>query len=304
MHRFLRNFLFFLAPLMLLMVICLLLPGTPRASKSLLFSEIRKDSLLQHADSPRIIFVGGSNLSFGLDSKMIADSLKLFPINTGVHFSLGLKFMMDNTLQYVKRGDLIVFVPEYAHFSRDYEAGSEELLRSVVEVDRRKMKLLSNGQIMHLIPFIPKYAFSKLMTSEYYHVEESDIYSVNSFNRYGDAYAHWNMKRRFFLTERKTNGYLNPDVVDGIKKFAAGIRAKGAVFLVSYPCLQDISYRNIAGLIKEVEKEYKKEGYTILGTPERYMMPDSLMFNTPYHLTKAGVDHRTTLLIEDLKNHL
>jgi hypothetical protein len=132
-------------------------------------------------------------------------------------------------------------------------------------------------------------------------VEESDIYSVNSFNRYGDVFAHWNLKRRFFLTEKKAGGILNPDVVDGIRKFAEDVKAKGATFLVSYPGLQDISYHNIAGLIAAVEKEYKKDGFTILGTPERYMMPDSLIFNTPYHLSKRGVDYRTSLLVEDLK---
>jgi hypothetical protein len=29
-------------------------------------------------------------------------------------------------------------------------------------------------------------------------------------------------------------------------------------------------------------------------------MPDSMMFNTPYHLLKTGVDYRTQLLIEDI----
>lgn len=301
MKKFLLNFLYFLVPLVMLMTVCLFLPSTPRASKSLLFAELRKDSLLEHVDSPRIIFVGGSNLSFGLNSQMIEDSIRLFPINTGVHFSLGLKFMMANTLAYVKKGDVIVFIPEYAHFTRDFDAGSEELLRSVAEVDHSKLELLSINQKLHLIPFIPKYAFSKLLTTEYYHVEESDIYSVNSFNRYGDVFAHWNLKRRFFLTEKKAGGVLNPDVVDGIRKFAEDVKAKGATFLVSYPGLQDISYHNIAELIAAVEKEYKKDGFTILGTPERYMMPDSLMFNTPYHLNKRGVDYRTSLLVEDLK---
>jgi len=301
MKKFLRNFLYFLVPLLLLMVICLLLPSTPRASKSLLFAEIKKDSLLQHVDSPRIIFVGGSNLSFGLNSEMIEDSLQLHPINTGVHFSLGLKYMLENTIQYIKKGDLVVLIPEYAHFNRDYDAGSEELFRSVVEVNPSKLKLLDTRQLLNLVPYMPKYAFSKLMTSEYYHVEESDIYSVNSFNRYGDVYTHWNLQRRFFLTEKNATGYINPDVAEGIKKFATQVSKRNATLLVSYPCLQDISFHHIEPLIREVEKLYQRDKFTILGTPERYMMPDSLIFNTPYHLLKTGVDHRTGLLIDDLK---
>ena len=38
----------------------------------------------------------------------------------------------------------------------------------------------------------------------------------------------------------------------------------------------------------------------MLGYPERYKIPNNMMYNTPYHLTKEGVDLRTQRLIEDL----
>jgi len=34
------------------------------------------------------------------------------------------------------------------------------------------------------------------------------------------------------------------------------------------------------------------------------MVPDSLLFDSPWHLNKQGVDLRTRLLIEDLKTTL
>ena len=33
------------------------------------------------------------------------------------------------------------------------------------------------------------------------------------------------------------------------------------------------------------------------------MIPDKMMFNTPYHLNKNGVDYRTSLLIEDFQKY-
>jgi hypothetical protein len=53
----------------------------------------------------------------------------------------------------------------------------------------------------------------------------------------------------------------------------------------------------IAVIRDELEKNF-----TVLGTPERYMMPDSLMFNSSYHPNKKGVDIRTSRLIEDIKS--
>jgi hypothetical protein len=42
----------------------------------------------------------------------------------------------------------------------------------------------------------------------------------------------------------------------------------------------------------------------ILGSPERYEFPDTLIFNAVYHLTKKGLDLRTNNLIADLRKVL
>ncbi|HYI78239.1 MAG TPA: hypothetical protein VEW65_11525 [Chryseolinea sp.] len=39
----------------------------------------------------------------------------------------------------------------------------------------------------------------------------------------------------------------------------------------------------------------------MIGSPEPYPNPETLMFDTPYHLIKKGVDIRTELMIEDIK---
>ena len=53
--------------------------------------------------------------------------------------------------------------------------------------------------------------------------------------------------------------------------------------------------------IKEVENILSTSGLLVLGSPERYMMTrDLLLFDTPYHLNRTGVEYRTGLLIEDL----
>lgn len=70
----------------------------------------------RHALPPRIIFVGGSNLAFGLDSQRIKDSLNINVINYGLHAGIGLKYMVDDISTYARKGDIIVFAPEYSHF--------------------------------------------------------------------------------------------------------------------------------------------------------------------------------------------
>ncbi len=301
MRKFFYHLLWFIVPLSLLFASGLFLPTTPRAATSLLLASVHKDSLLKNTPSPRLIFVGGSNVSFSLNGEMIKDSLHINPVNTAIHASIGLKFMLDNTIQYVKANDTVVLIPEYVHFYRDYNFGSESLLRIVYDVNASKAKLLSVGQIINLIPYLPKYTFSKLKPGEYFGVTEDDIYGVNSFDKYGDAYKHWGKQREQFMADDKITDEYNPIVMQKIKEFQSEIIRRKAVLFVSFPGYQDSSYLHSVEQIKRIQKEYIKNKFKIIGTPERYMIPDSLMFNTPYHLQKAGADYRTTLFIADYK---
>lgn len=303
MKRFIKKLNVLILPILVLFLIGLILPPTPRASKSFLFATIKKDSLLLHTKSPRIIFIGGSNISFGLNSSLIKDSLKLNPVNTGVMADLGLKYMIDNTLQYIQEGDIVVLIPEYQHFFRAYSYGAEELLRTVFDVDRKKAGLIGAKQWINLMPHVPKYALTKFNPREYWRYQESDVYHVDSYNEYGDTDAHYELERRPFIPF-KIKGTFDKTIMKNIDNFNQKVKEKNARLLVSYPGYQDLSYNNYANKIEEVERQFLKNNFEILGNPERYKFPDSLFFNTPYHTTKYGVDYRTQLFIEDFKENL
>jgi hypothetical protein len=287
--------------LLLLIIIGFLLPVTPRASKSLLYAKIQKDSLLKNTDSPRIIFVGGSNLSFGINSQMILDSLHLNPINTAIHASIGLEYMMDNTLNYIKKGDVIILAPEYSHFYGRSIYGGEELLRTVADINPLDIMDLETEQKKNTSKYLLKYSFSKFKPTEYFGFKESDIYSVNSFNKYGDVYTHWTMKQQKFSSADTIRSICNPDAIKFIDSFRIELEKKGAKLFITYPSYQASSYDKSINQIKKIEQELLENNFELLGTPERYRIPDAMMFNTSYHLLKKGVDYRTKLLIEDLK---
>jgi hypothetical protein len=278
----------------------IILPTTPRAEKSLIMSVIKKDSLLKNVDSPRIIFVGGSNLSFGLNSKMVKDSLRINPINTSIHASLGIKYMMESTIEYIKKGDIVVLSPEYSQYFRDINSGSEELLRVALDADKRKFKHFSLSQVINLLTFVPEYAFKKFKPNEYINVKESDIYSVNSFNEYGDAYAHWDMRKTKFSPQIITSK-LNLESIELIKSFEEEVIRRGGKVYLTFPCFQDLSYDNSIKRIEELENVLNKSNLKVISSANTYRLNDSLMFNTAYHLTKKGVDIRTKLLINDIK---
>jgi hypothetical protein len=301
MRKFISKTIIFTLPAIVVFLLGIVLPTTPRASKSLLVASVNKNLLLQNTLSPRIIFVGGSNISFGLNSQMIKDSLFLNPINTAIHASIGIKYMIDNTLDYIQDGDIVVLVPEYTHFYRSLNFGSEELLRTILDVDLIKIKHLNSHQILNIIPFIPKYSLTKLAPTEYINVKENNVYSVNSFNQFGDTYTHWGLQQQDFFPYGPIKDEFNYEVIKYFEEFSFAVKEKGGILLVSFPGFQETSFNNSKEQILKVEQELLNSNLVVIGSPNRYKIPDSLMFNTPYHLNKNGVDYRTKMIIDDIK---
>jgi len=281
----------------------MLLPTTRRTSGNFLFAQAMKDSLLKEVPAPRIVFVGGSNLSFGLNSQLIYDSLHINPINTAIHANLGLVYMMKHTLPFIKKNDVVIISPEYHQFFGNMAYGVEELLRTLIEISPNEIADLEKKQLINIIPELPKFSFSKFKPADYFTAPDlTGIYSINSFNKFGDAYVHWDKPQQNGAPDQAISMTFNPYVIKKMKKFEQDIKNKGALLYVTFPCYGASSFENNKVQIEKLFVELKQNHFNILGTPEKYMMPDSLIFNTNYHLIKQGVDLRTNLLIQDIKH--
>jgi hypothetical protein len=302
MILFIKRLFLFSFILFLLFFIGLCLPSTPRTSKSLLFAKYNKDSLLANSPSPRIIFIGGSGLSFGLNSEMIKDSLGLNPINTAIHGAIGLSYMISSVNEYIRPGDIVVIAPEYQFFYGRNSYGGEELLRTVLEVSPNTIKLLSFRQWLNIYRYLPKYSFSKFKPIEYLDTRVDILYGVNSFNDFGDANVHWNSDKRGCATYEPIHEEFNTKVISELIQFKKQVQDKSALLYITFPGLQASSFEVFKDQIAKVKSELIKGGFVLLGSPERYEIADSLIFNAPYHLSKAGLDLRTHLLIEDLRS--
>jgi len=304
MKKFLLTNILFFFVIVLIFFISIFLPVTPKASNYYLFSKIQKDSLLQHVDSPRIIFIGGSNLVYGLNSEIIKDSLGFNPINAGVTATVGLIFMMENTLPYVKTGDVVVMAPEYQQFYNKFAYGGEDLVRLLFDIDAAGFNKLGKKQWMGVIKNSPDYFISKFNPKEYFNVKLNPVYGLDIFNEYGDSNKHWGIGRRDFSPSKYFTGDFDFTLIEELKNFKEKLQQKGAILSITYPCYQSTSFEINHKQIVKIESELKKTNIKLLGSAERYKMPDSLMFDTPYHLIKEGVDIRTNLLIEDILLYL
>ncbi|RYE29713.1 MAG: hypothetical protein EOP42_13770 [Sphingobacteriaceae bacterium] len=304
MKQFLIKAFILIFTLGFLLIASVFLP--PKNSKqNMLYTQIDKNNLLKNVTSPRIIFVGGSNLAYGLDSKQIQDSLHINPINTGIHINIGLKYMLENTLQYIQPKDVVILSAEYQQFYGDLADGEAELFSIVTDVVPQSWKLLDYKQYFKLLKLVPQFAQTKLQPRFLFLKYPQDTtvgrYDRKAFNQFGDATVHWKLSAENPKPYAAITASFNEDILQKLIQFKDAIIQRKAKLYITFPGYQASSFKINQVQIKQIQQKLTDNHFDIISTPEEYIIPDSLIFDTPYHLTKKGVDLRTKLLINDLK---
>ena len=276
------------------------------AQVSILAALPDKHQLLNSINDTKIIVLGGSNVSFGLDSKVIENQLSMPIVNMGIHAGIGLEYIVNDIKPYVKKGDIIVLIPEYEHFYKDDFYGEMELVQMVFEIEPQSKKLLNSKQWMHLLKYLPTYSAKKIKnfipTLFNKKVEQIDIYHRKSFNAYGDAYLHWTLPDQNYLHAPKSNNIenVNNEVIVFLKEFKLYTEKNGARLLIFPPVIDKTSFNNKINIITKIAKELKNNDIAFECEPISFCYNDSLFFNSYYHLNKNGVDKRTLQLLKDL----
>lgn len=307
MKKFLIKLLLFCILIIVITAIPLFYIPNRQFNNSILAVLPDKHKMLASAISPKIVFVGGSNVSMSLNSKMVADAYHLPVINNSIALWLGLKFMINDVKPFINKGDIIVLSPEYSCYDESLDKtgfeGYEPLLTVLFEIYPAGEKYIDAKQWLHLLEFVPHYIASAIK----YDITDRRNPDLNKspkkdFNQYGDLYTHWSQAKIPYKTEDQCTGNekLNPDVIPFLKKFHQYVLSKGATLVILPPPLQSVSYKNQYFIIQKIALALKQNGLPLLADPGRYKFDDKYTNDFSYHLTKVGVDIRTKLVIEDL----
>jgi len=307
MKTFLFNILLLTCLTILILVLSLFFIPDKASQSSILGALPDKHNVLQKIDSKKIIIVGGSNVSFGMDSKKLEEQFKEPVINMGIHAGLGLEFIINDMKPYIKKGDQIILIPEYEHFYTDDFYGDMELVSMVFDIEPNSKHLLNQKQWFHLLKYMPTYSAKKiknyipsLLNNK---TQIVDIYHRNSFNANGDAYIHWELPNQTYSSAPINSGneHLNADVIPFLKEFKLYVNQQGATLYLFPPVIEQASFDHQKMIITKIAEELKNNDIAFVTEPKNYCYNKILFFNSYYHLNKIGVDKRTQQLINDLK---
>lgn len=258
-----------------------------------------KFKLLDSLPSPRLIFVGGSNLAFGLDSKRISDSLNIPVINSAIHAGLGLRFQLQTVEERLKKGDIIVIMPEASNFYGNIDGNSAGTLAlGVMCSPKNEWKHLNLQQLRNVIGGFPLGLKTYYML---YHNSDS-THNVKGFNKWGDNEWHWTDTTKFDVKpEPPMSTSLDNEAIQWLATQTKTLRKKGHKVVLFPATIVESGYRNEKNRIKGYYEAMANIGVPFMTDEAAHVMPNEYGYDTENHLNKAGVDSLTTLLINELR---
>lgn len=276
-----------------------LLSPYARNKSSYVAASLDKELSLATVKSPRLVFVGGSNLALGVDCAKISDELNCRIVNMGLHAGLGLNFILNESIMNIRPGDIVILSIE--HF---LGTGNIKLMAQLVDVNPATMSIMELSLLDRIRLTVSQ--LQLCVSSTFYKLIKRDIdpiYNRYAFNSYGDLTAHYGQLKPSSIGGNVR--FLDTDYKDGISKINAFIesaRAKGAIVYFTFPAFPTTAYQANFLALEKLSAEYKHNlKCPILGDIRTCVMPDQYFYDTVYHLDSTGIQKRTTRIIDLLK---
>jgi len=291
---------------------------SPDNDNNYLRARIDKHCILDTTSSPKIVFVGGSNVAFGIDSRIIRDSTELNVVNTGLHAGMGIKFIMSDLNPDIKKmkkeeNNYIIICPEYSHF---YNEGNGEpiTMAPLFVSDIKVVKLMNVAQLAMIMRGLPKYASGKIRENIENKIKNKGNrsykndryrYERKGFNEYGDEINHITLKSDHpqIIANKMSNTDINENTLSYFLN-TIKIWEKHAHVLIIPPALYDEVYKLQEVQIKQISDRLAKSGNPFMMPTDSFKYDKSMMYNTGYHLNAKGTKNHSRKIATFLKNFL
>lgn len=306
MKRYITKVILFVGALFLLLVVIgMILPynkeGYIRAQK------FKMNVLDNPSRKPTIVILGGSNAAFGYDTKELNDSLSMPVFNAGLHAGMGMKFFLDDCSQYLKKGDVLVFSPEYDQFYGNLNDGQSEMTDAFYLYHCLYPGEMSYKQIIGVIQNTPSYLRKKI---EYNlvalaHLKTDPVYTLSSVNKYGDVTWHWYHTKAHSAPDGlgldSESGAFNESAFTYLVAKLNELKLKG-VTIVMYPAaFEQDAFKGSTKSIEYISKRLRLAGFPYICDPRDCSFPKNDFYDTNYHLNHQGALLHNKHLIKTLK---
>lgn len=265
-----------------------------------------KVHLLDGAPGKRLILIGGSNLLFGVDSSDLQASLGRPVCNFSLHAGLGLEYPLWLALPRLHAGDLVVISPEYFAAAPQLEVLAQSALYYPAAERFAAEHLGLLDQLRFYLQETQK-AAGVLHGRAYIALggKNPDQLFRRDISPQGDMIGHLDRPRppgslRDFLLQPSDYSAALALIED----FAARAQQKGARVVFAYPTVCQSFWTQNGEPIRIFANQLAGLRCPVINTPMTFVYPDSVYYDTAYHLTREGRQRRTVDLLACLQPFL
>ncbi|MBK9175592.1 MAG: hypothetical protein IPM46_04495 [Flavobacteriales bacterium] len=261
-----------------------------------------KNERLRAIGSPKVVLVGGSNLSYGVDSEHLEKAFCRPVANMGLTALVGFRFAVNEVVGELGAGDVVIVALENSMFMRPDRF--EDALATVVDYRPASLTLIPWHQRPRMIVALGVLHVQSLRD----HVLESwkqgwgaPVYRRRVFNAQGDLVNQLD-EPGLAIAPPDPAEFDTLVVAEGFWPIADVLQreaqARGASVVFSWcPVAERVDQPEERA---ELRTAMLAHGLTVAGVPSDYVFPDSLFYDSWYHLHTEGRWLRTERMVNDV----
>ena len=276
---------------------------------------IDKHERLNSAQGSKVVFVGGSNLAYGLDSPSVEQALGRPVVNMGMNAYLGARFLLEEVAGALKAGDTVVlsFENEMFRVQSEFDAvdGRNTDIFMMVKTRPASWRFLPSGsqrQVLTAAPEVLQLKTLRILGDLAHWGREPKlldrIETREGFNAHGDLVSHVGVAWPEPL-DAGTNlaAYpLDPRIPVLLREFRTRLATQQVQVFLLPPPLPRGYYKAQQTAVEATKRELDRSVPGLrIAEPERYVFAESCFFDDIHHLTGECRIERTQLVIEDLR---
>jgi hypothetical protein len=265
-------------------------------------SIIGKYNRLKNIDTPKIILVGDSNVAFGFDSEKIQTAFNMPVVNFGLHAGLGQTFHTEMIKKHINEGDIVVIAP--LTFNDNSDRIRDNVLAWVtIENHYHLWNGISSENYKDMLFAFPSYLKKaiKLFLTNRGNKPIEDIYSLASFNEYGDVIFP---RPECTMSEENYEYFTSTALSQTMQIYWNNYNRyvtdkKATLFMSSPPIPIVITKAELESLQNQLEERLD---FPMISHLTDYVYPFEYYFDVVGHLNDFGRAVRTEQFISDLSN--
>lgn len=264
----------------------------------------QKMALADQVKGPvRVLTTGGSGAHYTVDAQLMQKELGIPVVNLGLDGPPGLDVVLASMSEKIRRGDIVVLIPEYLILLDETGFGERAVPFSVAIGRPEFVKNMPPKRIAQDLLMLGSPTLRALTKSTVDVVEKGKMtgYYSDPVSDRGDPTV---LKKRGDVKwwQLKINNSVSKHAIERIAQFRKEVEAKGATLVLALPWVYGSTDDKTVGNVKKTAAELAKIAPLIYDKQSYDIKTDSSMFaDTHYHLNPEGRRLRTLELVEQLR---